>query len=43
MRGDVIEVFKIINDKDNNGNCTLILQKDLVTRRKRYKLYQKAC
>ena len=33
-RGDLIEVFKIITNKDNNG-------KDLVTRGNRYKLYQK--
>ena len=41
MRGDLIEVFKIITNKDNHGNCTLTLHKDLVTRRNRYKLYQK--
>ena len=35
---DFIEVFKITTNKDNNGNCTLILHKDLVTRGNRYKL-----
>ena len=25
MRGDLIEVFKIITNKDSNGNCTFIL------------------
>ena len=38
---DLIEVFKIITNKDNNGNCTSILHKDIVTRGNRYKLYQK--
>ena len=41
MRGDLIEVFKIITNKDNNGNCTLILHKGLVTKRNRYTLHQK--
>ena len=41
LRGDLIEVFKIISDKDNHGNCTLTLHKDLVARGNRYKLYQK--
>jgi hypothetical protein len=41
LRGDLIEVFKIITNKDNSGNCTLTLHKDLVTRGNRYKLYQK--
>ena len=40
LRGHRIEVFKIITNKDNHGNCTLTLHKDLVTRG-RYKLYQK--
>ena len=38
---ELIEVFKIITNKDNHGNCTLTLHKDLVTRGNRYKLYQK--
>ena len=38
---DLIEVFKIITNKDNNGNSTLILHKELVTRGDRYKFYQK--
>ena len=41
LRGDLIEVFKIITNKDNNSNCILTLHKDLVTRGNRYKLYQK--
>ena len=41
MRGDLIEVFKIITNTDNNGNCTSILYKGLVKRGNRYKLYQK--
>ena len=38
---DLIEVLKIITNKDNHGNCTLTLHKDLVTMGNRYKLYQK--
>ena len=41
MRGDLIEVFKIITNKDNNGKSTLTLYEDLVTRGYSYKLYQK--
>ena len=41
LRGDLIEVFKIITNKNNHGNCTLTLHKDLVTRGNRYKLHQK--
>ena len=42
MREDLIEVFKIIiTYKDNNGNCTSILHKDLGTRGNKFKLYQK--
>jgi len=43
MRGDLIEVFKIITREDNNGNCNLVLHKSkgLATRWNRYKLYQK--
>ena len=32
LRGNLIEVFKIITYKDNHGNCTLTLHKYLVTR-----------
>jgi len=31
MRGDLIEVFKIINCEDNNGNCNLVLHSGLAT------------
>ena len=41
LRGDLIEVFKITTNKDNNDNCTLTLHKDLETRGNIYKLYQK--
>ena len=41
LKGDLIEVFKIMTTKDNHGNCTLTPHKDLVTRGNRYKLYQK--
>ena len=34
-------IFEIITNKDNDGNCTFVLHKDLVTRGNRYKLYQK--
>ena len=41
MRRDLFEVFKIITNKDKNGNFTFILHKDFITRGIRYKLYQK--
>ena len=41
LRGDLIEVFKIIASEDNNGNCNLAFHKGLATRGNRYKLYQK--
>ena len=40
LRGDLIDVFKIITNIDNNGNCISTLNKDLETRGNRYKLYQ---
>ena len=38
---DLIGIFKIITNKDNNGKCTSILHKDFVTMGNRYKLHQK--
>jgi len=32
MRGDLIEVFKIITSEVNNGNCNLVPHKGLATR-----------
>jgi ribonuclease P/MRP protein subunit RPP40 len=32
IRGDLIEVFKIVTSKHNNGNCNLELHKGLITR-----------
>ena len=40
MRGDLIEVFKIITNKDGNSNCNLSLHKSSHTRGNKYKLYQ---
>ena len=38
LRGDLIEVYKIITKKDIKSNCNLFLHKELVTRGNRYKL-----
>ena len=38
---NLIEVLNILTYNDNNGNCNLSLHKGLVTRRHRYKSYQK--
>ena len=41
IRGDLIEVFKIITTKDGNSNYNLSLDKSSDTRGNKYKLYQK--
>ena len=41
IRGDLIEVFKIVTSKDNNSNSILITHKGPATRGNNFKLYQK--
>ena len=41
IRGDLIEVYKILNNKDGSSSCNLSLHENLHTRGNKYKLYMK--